>query len=66
MFGLHDRILHKFILIIVNEKCTATVKDGKVEYPNCHPTWNYTYKIDNNNVIITSSNNNSWYVRFCI
>ena len=44
-------------LIIVNEKCTATVIDGKVEYPNCHSTWTYTYKIDNNKVIITSSNN---------
>ena len=44
-------------LIINNENCTATVIDGKVEYPNCHPVWTYTYRIENNKLITTSNNN---------
>lgn len=44
-------------LIINNENCTATVIDGKVEYPNCHPVWTYTYKIEDNKVVIISNNN---------
>ena len=44
-------------LIIVNEQCKAVVINNEVVYPNCHPTWTYNYKFENEKLILTSNNN---------
>ncbi|MCI7241197.1 MAG: hypothetical protein MR550_01440 [Bacilli bacterium] len=44
-------------LIIINNKCEATIIGDKVEYPNCQPIWSYPYEITNDNIIISSRNN---------
>lgn len=44
-------------LIIINDKCEATIIGDKVEYPNCQPIWSYPYEITNDNIIISSRNN---------
>lgn len=44
-------------LIIVNDKCVATIIDDKIEYPNCQPIWHYKYEIVNDEISIKSSNN---------
>ena len=44
-------------IIIVNDKCEATIIDNKIEYPNCKQIWSYSYKINDNNIVVTSSNN---------
>ena len=44
-------------LIIINNKCEATIIGDEVEYPNCQPIWSYTYEITNDTIIISSRNN---------
>ncbi len=44
-------------LIIINNKCEATIIGDKVEYPNCQPIWSYPYEINDNNIVISSRNN---------
>lgn len=44
-------------LIIINNKCEATIIGDEVEYPNCQPIWSYPYEITNDNIIISSGNN---------
>ena len=44
-------------LIIINNKCEATIIGDKVEYPNCQPIWSYPYEITDDNIVITSGNN---------
>ena len=44
-------------LIIINNKCEATIIGDKVEYPNCQPIWLYSFEITDNNIVITSGNN---------
>ena len=44
-------------LIIINNKCEATIIGDKVEYPNCQPIWSYPYEITNDNIVISSRNN---------
>lgn len=44
-------------LIIINNKCEATIIGDKVEYPNCQPIWSYPFEITDNNIVISSSNN---------
>mgnify|MGYP004459621841 FL=1 len=44
-------------LIIINNKCEATIIGDEVEYPNCQPIWSYPYEITNDTIIISSSNN---------
>lgn len=44
-------------LIIINNKCEATIIGDKVEYPNCQPIWSYPFEITDNNIVISSGNN---------
>lgn len=44
-------------LIIINNKCEATIIGDKVEYPNCQPIWSYPFEITDNNIVISSRNN---------
>ncbi len=44
-------------LIIINDKCEATIIGDKVEYPNCQPIWSYSFEITDNNIVISSGNN---------
>ena len=44
-------------LIIINNKCEATIIGDKVEYPNCQPIWSYPYEITDDNIVISSGNN---------
>lgn len=44
-------------LIIINNKCEATIIGDKVEYPNCQPIWLYSFEITDNNIVISSGNN---------
>ena len=44
-------------LIIINNKCEATIIGDEVEYPNCQPIWSYPYEITNDTIIISSGNN---------
>ena len=44
-------------LIIINDKCEATIISDKVEYPNCQPIWLYSFEITDNDIVITSGNN---------
>ena len=44
-------------LIIINNKCEATIIGDKVEYPNCQPIWSYSFEITDNNIVISSRNN---------
>ena len=44
-------------LIIINDKCEATIIGDNVEYPNCQPIWSYLYEIKNNDIVMTSGNN---------
>ena len=44
-------------LIIINNKCEATIIGDKVEYPNCQPIWSYPFEITDDNIVISSGNN---------
>lgn len=44
-------------LIIINNKCEATIIGDEIEYPNCQPIWSYPYEITNDTIIISSGNN---------
>lgn len=44
-------------LIIINNKCEATIIGDEVEYPNCQPIWSYPYEITDDNIVISSGNN---------
>lgn len=44
-------------LIIINNKCEATIIGDEIEYPNCQPIWSYPFEITDNNIVISSGNN---------